>query len=353
MNTKLLQRLTEAHGVSGQEDAIREIVRQELKDICEISVDVMGNIQCLKRATQKPKKGEPKKLWIGAHMDEIGFIVKFIDDKGFMRLQPLGGWDPRNMASQRVIVHAVGGPVHGVLMLSSKPKHMLTPDEMNRGPQIENYFVDAGLSGDDAKAQVRLGDMVTMDRNFMQMGKLCTCKCMDDRVAVFVMIEAMKAAKNHHVDVYGVATVQEEVGLRGASTSGWAVHPDIAVAVDVTIANDFPGMGEQDAVSKLGEGVAIKIMDGSLICNPKVVDHFRTLAEKKKVKHQMEILPFGGTDAGGVQRLHGGIPSFTLSVPCRYVHTVNETVHKDDVEAAVDLLKHYIEDAHNGDYTYK
>src|SRR5512140_3617184 len=127
MNIKLLQKLTEAHGVSGQEDAIREIVREELKGICEISVDVMGNIQCLKRATTKPKKGEPKKLWIGAHMDEIGFIVKYIDDKGFMRLQPIGGWDPRNMASQRVIVHAKGGPLHGVMMLGSKPKHMLKP----------------------------------------------------------------------------------------------------------------------------------------------------------------------------------------------------------------------------------
>ncbi len=353
MNTKLLQKLTEAHGISGQEDAIREIVREELKGICEISVDVMGNIQCLKRATAKPKKGEPKKLWIGAHMDEIGFIVKYIDDKGFMRLQPIGGWDPRNMASQRVIVHAKGGQLHGVMMLGSKPKHMLKPEEMNQAPQIDNYFIDAGLSGDEAKEKVRIGDMVTMDRKFMEMGNLCTCKCMDDRVAVFVMIEALKAVKNHEVDVYAVATVQEEVGLRGASTSGWAVNPDVAVAVDITIANDFPGMGDQDAVSKLGEGAAIKIMDGSLICNPKVVDHFRTLAEKKKVKHQMEILPFGGTDAGGIQRLLGGIPSFTLSVPCRYAHTVNETVHKDDVKACIDLLKHYIEDAHNGNYSYK
>jgi endoglucanase len=353
MNTKLLQRLTEAHGVSGQEDAIREIVRQELKDICEISVDVMGNIHCVKRATHKPKKGEAKKLWIGAHMDEIGFMVKFIEEKGFIRLQPLGGWDPRNLASQRVLVHTSDGPLHGVMMLSSKPRHMLTPDEMNKAPQIENYFVDTGLSGDDAKARIRLGDMVTMDRTFMQMGDLCTCKCMDDRVAVFVMIEALKAVKDHEVDVYAVATVQEEVGLRGAATSGWSVKPDIAVAVDVTIANDFPGMGDADAISKLGEGAAIKIMDGSLICHPKMVAHFRALAEKKKIKHQMEILPFGGTDAGGVQRLHGGIPSFTLSVPCRYVHTVNETVHKDDVQASVDLLKAYIEDAHKGDYSYK
>lgn len=348
----LLKRLTEAHGVPGQEDAIREIVREELGKTCEISVDTMGNIQCLKRATKRPSVGEPKKLWIGAHMDEIGFIVKYIDDKGFVRLQPLGGWDPRQMTSQRVIVHTKDGLLPGLLVLGTKPKHMLTPDEMNRGPQIENFFVDCGLSGEDAKAKIRLGDMVTMDRKFATLGDLFSCKCMDDRVAVFVMIEAVKALGEHEVDVYAVGTVQEEVGLRGAATSGWSVCPDIVVAVDITIANDFPGIGDADCVTKLGEGTAIKIMDGSLICHPKMVSHFRALAEAKGIKHQMEILPFGGTDAGGVQRLHGGIPSFTLSVPARYVHTVNETVHKDDVQASIDLLKAYIEDAHTGDYTF-
>ncbi|MFN3682569.1 MAG: M42 family metallopeptidase [Fimbriimonadaceae bacterium] len=353
MNVDLLRRLTEAHGVPGQEDAIRAIVREELGPLCEIRVDSMGNIICRKPATRQPSDGRPKKLWIGAHMDEIGFLVKHIDDKGFLRLQPLGGWDPRQMASQRVIVHTREGALRGVLMLATKPKHMLTPEEMNKGPQIENYFVDCGLSGEAAKQRVRLGDMVTMDRTFLEMGDLFTCKCMDDRVSVFVMIEALKAVGEHEVDVYAVGTVQEEVGLRGAATSGWSVQPDIAVALDITIANDIPGIGDADCVTKLGEGVAIKIMDGSLICHPKLVAHFRELAERHGIKHQMEILPFGGTDAGGVQRLHGGIPSFTLSVPSRYVHTVNETVHRADVQAAIDLLARYIEDAHNGDYAFQ
>jgi endoglucanase len=176
---------------------------------------------------------------------------------------------------------------------------------------------------------------------------------MDDRAAVYTMIEAVKSVKKHSVDVYAVATVQEEIGLRGATASGWAIKPDIAVAIDITLANDIPGIPETDHVTKLGEGTAIKIMDSSLICHPRMVDHFRELAEKNKVKHQMEVLPFGGTDAGGVQRLHGGIPSFTLSIPTRYVHTVNETVHSDDVDASVKLLATYIEDAHNGDYTYR
>lgn len=350
MNVKLLARLTEAHGVPGQEDLIREIVKDELKGVCEFSTDTMGNLTCFRAGTEK---GSKKKLMLAAHMDEIGFIVKFIDDHGFLRLQPLGGWDPRQMASQRVYVHAKKGMLPGVLMASTKPKHMLTPEEANKPPTTENFFVDIGLSGDDAKKKIRLGDMVTMNRNLQQMGKLLTCKCMDDRVAVYTMIEAVKAAKKHSVDLYAVATVQEEIGLRGAITSGWSIKPDIAVAIDITLANDYPGIPEQDQVTRLGEGTAIKIMDGSLLCHPKVVEHFRTLAEKNKIKHQMEILPAGGTDAGGIQKLHGGIPSFTLSIPCRYVHTVNETVHSDDVDASVDLLAKYIEDAHKGDYSYK
>jgi endoglucanase len=353
MNTKLLQKLTEAHGVPGQEDAIRQIVREELKSYCDISVDVMGNMICYRASTEAKKGAKPKKLMLAAHMDEIGFIVKFIDDKGFLRLQPLGGWDPRQMASQRVIVHTAKGPANGLLGLQTKPKHMLTADEANKPATTDSYFVDVGMAGDAAKKAVRLGDMVTMDRKFQQMGKLCTCKCMDDRVAVYVMIEAMKAAKKHAVDVFGVATVQEEIGLRGAAASGWSIAPDIAIAIDITLANDIPGIPEVDHVTRLGEGTAIKIMDSSLICHPKVVEHFRSLAEKAKIKHQMEVLPFGGTDAGSIQRLHGGIPAFTLSIPTRYVHTVNETVHADDVDASVKLLTRYIEDAHNGDYKYK
>jgi tetrahedral aminopeptidase len=175
---------------------------------------------------------------------------------------------------------------------------------------------------------------------------------MDDRVGVYVMIEALKACKDHAVDVHAVATVQEEIGLRGAAASGWAIAPDICIALDITLANDIPGIPEQDHITKLGGGAAIKFLDSSLICHPKLVEHFRQIAEKKKIPYQIEILPMGGTDAGAVQRLHGGVPSLTLSIPTRYVHTVNETVHSDDVDACVTLLARYIEDADKGDYTY-
>lgn len=334
----------------GQEDAIRQIVYRELHGCCDVQVDAMGNVICSRTATIPVT--HPRKLMLAAHMDEIGFIVKHIDDKGFIRLQTLGGWDPRQMASQRVFVHTKDSVLNGTLMLAVKPKHLLSAEEMSKAPTTDNFFVDCGLTAEEAKARVQIGDMVTMNRSLQQMGPLFTCKSMDDRVAVFVMIEAVKKAAKHGVDLYAVATVQEEIGLRGATAAGSALLPDICVAIDITLANDIPGIPEQDHITKLGQGTAIKVMDASLICHPKLVEHFRSLAITHKIPYQMEVLPFGGTDAGGVQRQNGGIPAFTLSVPTRYVHTVNETVHEADVMASIDLLARYIEDAHNGDYSY-
>lgn len=346
MNVELLKELCEAHGVSGYEDAIREIVRRELSPLCEISADSMGNLICVKKGSGN------KKVMIAAHMDEIGFVVKHIDKDGFLRLNPLGGWDPRQMNSQRVLVHCRGGALSGTLMYGTKPAHLLSDAEKKEGQNLDSFFVDLGICGDDVKEKVRPGDMVTMHGRFNQIGNHLACKTMDDRVGVFIMIEAVKALGAHECDVYAVATVQEEIGLRGAAASGWSVQPDVVVALDITLANDIPGIPEQDQITKLGDGAAIKIMDSSLICHPKLVNHFRDVAEKHGIKHQMEILPRGGTDAGGIQRLHGGIPSFTLSIPCRYVHTVNETVHPDDVQACIDLLARYIEEAHEGNYGY-
>jgi endoglucanase len=173
---------------------------------------------------------------------------------------------------------------------------------------------------------------------------------MDDRVGAFVMYEALRALGDHEATVFAAATSQEEVGLRGAAASGAALEPTVVVALDVTLAMDIPGGGNENEISSLGKGVALKIMDGYSISHPKLVEHFRAIAEREGITHQMEILPFGGTDAGGVQRLHGGIPAITLSIPCRYVHTPNEMVNAEDVQAAITLLARYLEEAHTGDY---
>lgn len=348
MNIGLLQELTEAHGIPGNEGMIRAIVKRELGGICELEVDSMGSVIARKPPT---KPGSGRRVMLAAHMDEIGFVVKHISDKGFLRVQPLGGWDPTQMASQRVFVHTQSGKLNGILTQSKKPKHMQTAGDANKAPTTDDFFLDIGLSGEAAQAQVQLGDMVTMNRTFQTMGDLFTCKSMDDRAAVFVMIEALKAAGEHSAEIFAVATVQEEVGLRGAAASGSKIAPDVMVAIDVTLANDIPGLPDELAVTKLGKGTAIKFMDSSLICHPKVFGHFRSLAEDHKIPYQVEVLPAGGTDAGAVQRLHGGVPSFTLSIPTRYIHTVNETVNKGDVQASVDLLARFIETVGEADYS--
>ena len=306
----------------------------------------MGNLICLKRG-----KGQ-KKVLVAAHMDEIGFVVKHIEKDGFLRLHTLGGWDPRQMNSQRVVVSTASGQLKGVLMYGTKPKHLLSDAEAAAGQKVESFFVDLGLSEETVREKVSIGDPVTMDRQLFEMGDLITNKTMDDRVGLYVMIEAVKALGAHEVDVYAVATVQEEIGLRGAAAAGSSIAPDIAIALDITLANDIPGVPESEHVTKLGKGTAIKVMDSSLICHPKVVAHFKKVADANSIPYQLELLTRGGTDAGAIQRLHGGIPSFTLSIPARYVHTVNETVHRGDLQASVDLLARYVEVAHTGDYSY-
>jgi endoglucanase len=225
--------------------------------------------------------------------------------------------------------------------------------EQPQVPKLDEFFVDVGLSAADAAEVVEIGDMVTMDRTVERIGKgQIIGKSMDDRVGVFVMIEALRALRSNEVDVYAVATVQEEVGLRGATTSAYEIAPDVGIALDITLAVETPGSQEADAVSRLGQGAAIKVMDSSLICDPRLVEQFREIARKEDIPYQLEILPRGGTDAGGIQRSRGGVPSITLSIPARYVHTVNEMVAETDVQACVDLLARYLEVAHTFDYAF-
>lgn len=350
VNFKLLKRLSEASGVPGNEGQLREIVRSELRTVAdEITTDVMGNVICLKSGVSKT--APRRKVMLAAHMDEIGFLVRHIDARGFLRLQPVGGFDPRQLFAQRVRVHTrTGTALCGVLTYATKPTHLLTAEESKAQPVIESFFVDIGLSGAEARRRVRLGDMVTLDRTCERCGRHVVGKCLDNRVGMLVMIETMKALRRHDVDIYAVATTQEEVGLRGSTTSAYALRPDIGIALDTTLATDYPGLADTDHITRLGGGVGIKIMDSSFICHPKLVDHFRTLAERGRIRHQMELLPRGGTDGAALQRTRGGVPSITLSVPTRYIHTVNEMVDPRDVDAAVTLLTRYLAEAHTGDY---
>ena len=345
INEKLLRRLVETPGVPGREEQQREIAREELETLTdEVRTDPLGSVIGTKKGRADVR------VMIAAHTDEIGFLVKYVDDKGFLRLQTLGGHDPANMVSQRVLVTTADGTsLRGALQPARKPPHISRGEEQKL-PKADEFFVDLGMPAEEVKETVRIGDYVTMDRTLEKVGDNYMSKAMDDRVGVFVMLEAVRALGEHEATVFAAATSQEEVGLRGAAASGSALEPTVVVALDITLAMDVPGGGNENTITELGKGAAIKIMDSSLICNPKLVEHFRSIAEREGIAHQMEILPAGGTDAGGVQRLHGGIPSITLSIPCRYVHTPNEMVNESDVQACIDLLARYLEEAHTGDY---
>jgi len=351
MNFDLLKRLCETPGISGSEDAIRKVVAAELRPLVDsLEADAMGSVI----GTKKGAEGGPR-VMIAAHIDEIGFRVRHIDDRGFIRIGPVGGWDARNLVSQRVFVHGFAGQsLKGTLSPSAKPKHLLTGDEASKGAKLEELFIDLGLPGSKVKELVEVGDAVTMERSSELIGDMVVSKTLDDRIGVYVMIEALKQlqGKNITSTILAVATTQEEIGLRGAVPAAYALNPDIGIAVDITIAYDIPGAAAEDRVTTLGEGTAIKISDGSLICHPKLVRHFRDIATAKGIKYQLEMLPFGGTDAGGIQRSRGGVPSITLSIPTRYAHSVNEMAHVDDLQASVDLLAAYLEEAHTGKYGF-
>jgi putative aminopeptidase FrvX len=351
----LLKRLSETPGVPSREEHIRAVVLEAMRPVVdEVRVDAMGNAVGRRRGHVGGGGGRPRRVMVAAHMDEIGFLVRHVSKEGFLRLQPVGGFDPKTLVAQRVQVHTAGGALRGVLMPSGgKPPHLMQPGEQPKPPRVEDFFVDVGLTGEQASEAVEVGDMVTLDRTCERVGGNVVGKCMDDRAGVFVMLEALRAAREHQVEIVAVATVQEEVGLRGATTAAFGVEPDVGVALDATLAVDIPGAEEHDRVTQLGKGVGIKVMDSSSISDPRLVRHFRDLARQENIPFQLEVLPRGGTDAGAMQRARMGMPVITLSVPARYVHTPNEMVSEADIAAAVRLLARYLEEAHTFDYSFE
>jgi len=324
-------------------------VSEELEGVCDdLRIDSLGNLICRKDAT---KGKDPKKLMIAAHMDEIGFVVSHIEETGWLRLVPLGGHDPRNMVAQRVTVAGNRGDLTGLLYPGVKPPHIQTDADRAKKLTVTDFVVDLHLPVSRVKRDVEVGTMVTLQRDFAEIGNGYSCKAIDNRVALYVMIEAMKAAKSFGFETYAVATSQEEIGLRGAVVSAFGVEPDVGVALDTTIAADIPGVPEHEQVTRLGDGVAIKLMDSASISHAGLVKHAKALATRRKIKHQMEILPRGGTDAGGIQKIRAGVPVVTLSIPTRYIHTSVELVDKKDVQGAVKLLTAFLEEGQKADLT--
>lgn len=348
MNDSLLRNLTQADGIPSREDAIRDVVASAMVPLVDdMRVDALGNLIGHMRGNGGPI------VAIAAHMDEIGFIVRYIEDSGYLRLQPVGGFDARTLVAQRVRVHIEDGePLSGVLQPGAKPIHLLKPDD-SKELKLEEFFVDLGMSADDVRERVSIGDMVTMRREFERIGDMVVSKALDDRLGIYVMLEAIKAAGRVKANVYPIATVQEEVGLRGATTAAYGVKPDIAIALDTTIAGDIPGIPTDAGVTRLRHGTAIKIFDSSQLPNRKLVAHLKEIAEAHNIPFQLEVLPRGGTDAGAFQRAQDGVITATISIPSRYVHTVNEMASVSDIQASVDLLAQFLREAGTREYGYQ
>ena len=334
----LLKRLSEAAGIPGHEGEIRRIISDELTELVDkVEVDPLGNLIA-------HKKGSGPTVLIAAHMDEIGFIVKHIEEEtGFLRIHPLGGFDVKTLIAQRVVVHTGNGDLIGAI--GSKPIHIMTEEERKKLPEMKELFVDLGLPADEVKERVSVGDPVTLRQDFVELEKVVSGKALDDRAGVYIGIEAIKRAKEISCDLYFVGTTQEEVGLRGARVAGFAVNPRIGIALDTTLAVDVPGVSAGERITALGKGVAIKLTDSASISHPGLVREMKRIAEARKIPYQMEILPRGGTDAGAIQLAQEGVAAITLSLPTRYVHSVVETAHKADLEAAIGLLAAFLEEA--------
>ena len=295
INVPLLASICEIAGAPGFEQRVRELVIKEIKDVVdEYSIDNLGNLTAIKRG-----KSSDKKVMIGAHMDEIGFIVTHIDDNGFVRFHTLGGFDPKTLTAQRVIIHGIKDLI-GVM--GSKPIHVMSAAERTKVAKTTDYFIDMGMSKKEVEKYITVGDSITRERKLIEMGDCVNCKSIDNRVSVFILVETLKKLKDFPYDVYGVFTVQEEVGIRGAQVSAMQIQPDFGFGLDTTIAFDVPGAAGHEKITELGKGAAIKIMDSQTICDYRMVRYMKDVAEKKKLKTQLEILPAGGTDTMGIQR---------------------------------------------------
>lgn len=339
---ELLKQLSEAAGIPGHEERIREIIAKALEGhVDTVATDSLGNLIA-------HRSGDGPVVMIAAHMDEIGFIVSYIEkETGFLRIHPLGGFDIKTLIAQRVIVHA--GTQELIGCIGSKPIHIMTEEERKKLPELKDLFVDLGLPETRVRELVSVGDMVTMRQDFLA-GETCVSgKALDDRAGVYIGIEAIKRAKKTTCDLYFVGTTQEEVGLRGAQVAGFAVNPEIAIALDTTLAVDMPGVSGAQQITKLGDGVAIKLADSASISHSGLVRTMKNLAKERNIPFQMEVLPRGGTDAGAMQRAQSGSAAITLSLPSRYVHSIVEMSNKDDLESAISLLSAFLETAREVD----
>ena len=340
MKTDLLKRLCETPGVPGHEERVRDLIRAEIEGLADdVHQDPMGSLHAIRRGKGK----SPERIMLLCHMDEIGFLVSHISDKGFLYLQTVGGFDPRNLFSRRVLVCTEQGDLKAVMNPGGRPVHIASAEDRKKIPEPHEFFVDTGL-GAKAKDIVKVGDMVVMDEPFLEMGDKIVSKALDNRIACWLGIEALRGLgkTKTSAEIHVVFTSQEEVGLRGARTAAFHVKPDIGIGIDVTLACDTPGVPEQDRTTEQGKGFGLHLRDGSFIADKALVAEFEALAIKKKIPYQRTMLRSGGQDGAAAQQAAAGARAIGIVVGTRYIHTVTEMIEKSDLQAARDILVAYL-----------
>ncbi|MFN0132028.1 MAG: M42 family metallopeptidase [Phycisphaerales bacterium] len=357
MNIDLLKRLCETPGVPGREDRVRSLIEREIKGLFDdVRVDPMGSLLCRRDPRGKGKGAKPARTKAGdestrvmllCHMDEIGFYVSHVDAKGWIWVNPAGGFDARNLFSRRVLVCTDKGDFKGVMNPGGRPIHISLPDERSKIPEVKQFFVDIGLPPEKVKKAVQVGDYVVMDEPCLtEMGDKVVSKALDNRVACWLGIEAIRkldeSGTGHACEVHVVFTTQEEVGLRGAKTAAYAIKPHIGLGLDVTLSCDTPGVPEEESVTKQGKGFGLHIKDGSFISDKRLVDEMEAVAKKNRIPYQRTILAAGGQDGAAAQQAAAGARAVGIVVGTRYIHTVTEMIDKRDLAAARDVIAAYL-----------
>ncbi|PKR79242.1 peptidase M28 [Halalkalibacillus sediminis] len=334
----MLKDLTDAKGIPGNEKEPREVMKKYIAPHAdEVTTDGLGSL-----IAKKVGDADGPRVMVAGHLDEVGFMVTRIDDNGFVYFQTVGGWWNQVMLAQRVTLMTRKGDVTGVI--GSKPPHILSPEARKKPVEIKDMFIDIGASSKEEAAEfgVRPGDSVVpyFDFTVMNNEKLLLAKAWDNRIGCAIAIDVLKQlqGQSHPNTVYGVGTVQEEIGLRGARTSAHAVQPDIGFGVDVGIAGDMPGVADKDAASKMGEGPQIVLYDASMVSHKGVRDFVLDVADELSIPYQYESMPGGGTDSGNIHLTANGVPSLSITVPTRYIHSHAAMLHRDDFENTVKLV---------------
>jgi putative aminopeptidase FrvX len=334
VSVEVLGKLCNVCGVAGREEEVRSLMRRLLKPcVDEVKEDRLGNVIGIKEG----RKNAPKVMLAG-HMDEIGLLVKTISKEGYLQFAKLGGIDDRVLLAQKVMVHTDKGQLHGII--GSKPPHIQKEEERRKVIAYDELFIDIGAgSMEEAKKMgVRIGDSVEFDVKFAAINRdIVIGKAFDDRIGCYVMLEVLKCLGKAECTVYAVGTVQEEVGARGATTSAFGIYPDVGIALDVTIAGDTPGVKEVEAPTKLKNGPSLTIADSSHISHPKVLKLLIDTAEENKIPYQLEAGLPGGTDAGKITLVREGVPSCSICIPTRYIHSPTSLLSLTDVENTVKL----------------